>query len=172
LTHFYTLLLGGTVISGRDEPDATAIAWTADTVIALGSDDDVLGTSRGDSHVIDLQGATVVALATGTGVVWPSEATLEVGGRADFAVLERDPRRFDASAVPPLRAFALVRSGRVVAGTLPKEIPRPDASLSPAASERLQHHVQDDRHEQGRRDEEEGTGMTVGHVADDLLDGA
>ncbi len=41
MTHFYTLLLGGTVVTGGDEPDVTAIAWAEDTILALGSDDDV-----------------------------------------------------------------------------------------------------------------------------------
>ena len=71
MTHRYTLLIGGTVITGRDEPDVSAIAWAADTVIALGSDDDVRGTSRGDSHVLDLGGATVVALDVGPDARWP-----------------------------------------------------------------------------------------------------
>ena len=121
MTHRYTLLVGGTVISGRDEPDVSAIAWAADTVIALGSDDDVRGTSRGDSHVIDLGGASVVALGEGPDARWPPDATLEVGGRADLAVLESDPRRIDAPAGQRLSALALVRGGRVVAGKLPGE---------------------------------------------------
>lgn len=120
MTHRYTLLVGGTVISGRDEPDSSAIAWAVDTVIALGSDDDVRRMSRGDSHVIDLRGASVVALGEGPDVLWPAEARLEVGGRADLAVLESDPRRLDSSA-GPLSVLALVRGGRVVAGTLPEE---------------------------------------------------
>lgn len=120
MTHRYTLLVGGTVISGRDEPDSSAIAWAVDTVIALGSDDDVRRTSRGDSHVIDLRGASVVALGEGPDVLWPAEARLEVGGRADLAVLESDPRRLDSSA-GPLSVIALVRGGRVVAGMLPEE---------------------------------------------------
>jgi predicted amidohydrolase YtcJ len=120
VTHRYTLLVGGTVISGRDEPDSSAIAWAVDTVIALGSDDDVRRMSRGDSHVIDLRGASVVALGEGPDVLWPAEARLEVGGRADLAVLESDPRRLDSSA-GPLSVLALVRGGRVVAGTLPEE---------------------------------------------------
>jgi predicted amidohydrolase YtcJ len=65
VTHRYTRLIGATHLSGRDEPDASAIAWAADTVIALGSDDDVRRTSRGDSHVIDLGGASVVPLGGG-----------------------------------------------------------------------------------------------------------
>jgi predicted amidohydrolase YtcJ len=117
-------LIRGTVISGRDEPDVPAIAWAADTVIALGSDDDVRGISRGDSHVIDLRGATVVAL-DGPDVLWTPDATLEVGGRADLAVLESDPRRMDAPAGQRISALAVVRGGRVVAGRLPGEPSHP-----------------------------------------------
>lgn len=119
MTHRYTLLVGGIVIAGRDEPDVTAIAWTEDTVIALGSDDEVRGVSRGDSHLIDLEGATVVPLGDGPDVCWPVDATLEVGGRADLAVLRGDPRAGDDAAGQELPAAAIVRGGRVVAGTLP-----------------------------------------------------
>jgi predicted amidohydrolase YtcJ len=121
MTHRYTLLIRGTVISGRDEPDVSAIAWAADTVIALGSDDDVRGTSRGDSHIIDLGGASVVALGEGPDARWPPSATLEVGGRADLAVLESDPRLMDTHAQHRLSPLALVRGGRLVAGRLPGE---------------------------------------------------
>ena len=123
MTHLYTLLIGGTVISGRDEPDASAIAWAADTVIALGKDDEVRGTSRGDSQVIDLRGAFVVALGEGPDVCWPPDATLEIGGRADLLVLESDPRRIDAPDGQELSALAVVRGGRVVAGRLPGRRP-------------------------------------------------
>jgi predicted amidohydrolase YtcJ len=125
MSHRYTLLIGGIVISGRDEPDASAIAWAADTVIALGSDDDVRAASRGDSHVIDLRGASVVGLGERSDVFWPPDATLEVGGRADLAVLESDPRRIDGPAGRRLSALALIRGGQVVAGRLPG---RPGAS--------------------------------------------
>ena len=106
------------VISGGDEPDAAAIAWAEDTVIALGSDDDVRGISRGDSHVIDLGGASVVPLGAGADACWPTNARLEIGGRADLAVLASDPRRLDARARKRLSALALIRGGRVVAGRL------------------------------------------------------
>jgi predicted amidohydrolase YtcJ len=119
VTHRYTLLIRGTVISGRDEADVSAIAWAADTVIALGSEDDVRGISRGDSHVIDLAGASVVALGEGPDARWPPGATLEVGGRADLAVLDSDPRLEGTHPQQRLSALALVRGGHVVAGRLP-----------------------------------------------------
>ena len=121
VTHEYTLLIGGTVIPSREHPDVSAIAWAADTVIALGSDDDVRAISRGDSHVIDLAGAFVVALGQGTEAHWPPDSTLEVGGRADLAVLATDPRRTEAPAGRRLSALAMVREGRLVAGMLPGE---------------------------------------------------
>jgi predicted amidohydrolase YtcJ len=130
VTHLYTLLIRGTVISGRDEPDVSAIAWAADTVIALGSDDDVRGISRGDSHVVDLGGASVVALGEGPDANWPPEATLEVGGRADLAVLESDPRLLDPQAQRPLSTLALIRGGLVVAGRLPETHSHPERPVA------------------------------------------
>jgi predicted amidohydrolase YtcJ len=119
VTHRYTLLVGGTVIPGRDEPDVTAIAWAEDTVIALGSDDEIRGVSRGDSHLVDLGGATVVPLGVGPDACWPVDTILEVGGRADLAVLRRDPRAAGVAAGQEPGPLAVVRRGRVVAGTLP-----------------------------------------------------
>jgi len=119
VTHRYTLLLRGTVIPGHDQPAVAAVAWADDTVIALGSGDDVRSMSRGDSQVIDLEGASVVPLGDGLDAIWPVDATLEVGGRADLAVLESDPRQPDATIRQRLQALALVRGGRVVAGRLP-----------------------------------------------------
>jgi predicted amidohydrolase YtcJ len=97
----------------------SAVAWADDTVIALGSDDDVRGVSRGDSHLVDLAGAWVVPLGAGPDAAWPPRATIEVGGRADLAVLETDPRRPDTRDGRRLPALALVRGGQVVAGRLP-----------------------------------------------------
>ncbi len=119
MTHLYTLLVGGVVIPGRDEPPVSSIAWAADTVIALGSDADVAAISRGDSHLVDLGGASVIPLGDAAAAVWPAHARLEVGGRADLAVLRTAPRGADAPEERRLPALALVRGGRVVAGRLP-----------------------------------------------------
>jgi hypothetical protein len=101
MTHRYTLLVGGLVLPGGDGPACTAIAWADDTVLALGSDAEVDGVSRGDSHRYDLAGARVV----------PFGEPLEVGSTADLRVLEGDA------------VVAVVRAGRVVAGALPGGAP-------------------------------------------------
>lgn len=125
MTHEYTLLVGGVIIPGDDEPDASAIAWAGGTVIAIGTDAAVRAISRGDSHVIDLRGASVVPLAPGSDAVRPPGARLEVGGPADLAVLDRDPRGTpfrapsEASGAAPVLALAVFRGGRLVAGALP-----------------------------------------------------
>lgn len=119
MTHAYTLLVHATVITGRDEPDASAIAWAGDTVIAIGDDDAVRGISRGDSRLVDLDGLTVVPVGHGPVADWPTDATLEVGGVADLAILDRDPRYVDPLADPSAAVIAEIRSGRVTAGALP-----------------------------------------------------
>ena len=125
MTHEYTLLVGGTVIPGGDLPDAAAIAWAEDTILALGTDEEVRAISRGDSHLVELHGAFVVGLAPGA-AAWEATAdragsALEVGGRADLVVLLRDPR-VEPAGTPgeqALSAMAVIRGGRVVAGALP-----------------------------------------------------
>jgi len=119
VTHQYTLLVNGAIITGRGAPDASAIAWAGDTVIAVGEDDGVRGISRGDSLVVDLDGLTVVPIGHGPVAAWPTDATLEVGGPANLAILDRDPRNADPAANPSSAVIAEIRSGRVVAGALP-----------------------------------------------------
>ena len=116
MTHEYTLLVGGTVIAGGGAPVATAIAWADDTVLAIGTDEEVRAISRGDSHLVDLQGAWVVPLAS----------VLEMGGRADLAVFPHDPGPWPApdpetqlAEAQLTGALSVIRAGRVVAGALP-----------------------------------------------------
>jgi hypothetical protein len=104
MTHEYTILIGGVVLPGGAESTCTAIAWTADTILALGTDEDVLSISRGGSVVVALQRHVVVPIADG--------GVLEVGGPADLAVLPPGSAPGDAAVV------ALVRSGRLVQGWL------------------------------------------------------
>jgi predicted amidohydrolase YtcJ len=112
VTHEYTLLVGGTVIRGGTAADAQAIAWAHGVILAIGSNAEVRAISRGDSTVIDLGGACVVPLAR--------DATLDVGGSADLAILATDPRLSPESGPwPPSSATAVVRGGRVVSGALP-----------------------------------------------------
>lgn len=114
MTHLYSLLVGGLVLPGGGRPDATAVAWAEGTVLAVGTDAEVRAISRGDSQTLDLGGAVVVPLAADGNPRWPVDAVLEVGGPADMAVLQRDPR--DGR---PLDVTALVRGGRLVLGALP-----------------------------------------------------
>lgn len=115
MTHEYTLLTGGRVIRGASRAEATAIAWAADTILAIGSDEEVRAISRGDSHFVDLAGNLVVPLGADEGVRWPLEGILEVGGRADLAVLAADADL----ASQGLKVLAVVKGGRVVNGALP-----------------------------------------------------
>ncbi|HEU0244373.1 MAG TPA: hypothetical protein VFQ75_10735 [Candidatus Limnocylindrales bacterium] len=98
MTHEYTLLLGGIIRPGGGASDKTALGYAHDTVLAVGSDAEVRAISRGDSHVVDLAGRTVIAA---DGVV------LEPGAAASFRVL-------DATG----RVVAVVVDGQVVEGAL------------------------------------------------------
>lgn len=116
MTHEYTLLLGGTVLAGEDPEPATAIAWAAGTVLALGSDDEIRSISRGDSMFVPLRGAFVVPLGPDADEPpWPPQGTLEIGAPADMAILAGDPR----ASGPPAPVLAVLRGGHAVRGRLP-----------------------------------------------------
>ena len=85
----------------------------------MGTDAEVRSISRGDSHFVELVGATVIPLNTDGGVRWPADATLEVGCTADLAILPADPRLAPKDTGAQLQPLAVIRAGRVVAGALP-----------------------------------------------------
>jgi predicted amidohydrolase YtcJ len=119
VTHLYTILVRGTVLPGRDAPPVAAIAWAGDTVIGLGSEAEVRGLSRGDSDVVDLDGAFVLPLGPAGSPVWPPGATLEIGDRADLAIVAGDPRLGQPAGMTR-PTLALIRDGVVVGGGLPR----------------------------------------------------
>lgn len=120
MTHEYTILVGGRILTGADRPQASAIGWAAGTVIALGSEAEVRAISRGDSHFVDLAGAFVIPVAAGTEPRWPTDARLETGGPADLAVLRDDPRAAgDRGTTRAARPIAVIRGGELESGALP-----------------------------------------------------
>lgn len=121
MTHEYVLLVGGTVVAGDRAPQVEAIAWAHDTILAIGPEAVVRAISRGDSIVHDLGGGWVVPLDPAGEFRWPPTARLEVGGAADLAVYPSDPRPTGTPRSPRVSPspVAVVRSGHVVAGSLP-----------------------------------------------------
>jgi len=99
VTHEYVILTGGRILTGDGRPDCTAIAWAHDTILAVGADDDVWAISRGDSRLVQLDGARVEALNP--------PATLEAGARANLRVIGADGS-----------ALAIIRDGRLSQGSL------------------------------------------------------
>jgi len=118
VTHEYTILHGGLVLPGAAVQGAQAIAWAADAVLAIGTDEEVRAISRGDSRFVDLAGRVVIPLAPHVPPSWPAPATLEVGGPASLAILETDPRG-GANHASLLKPVAVVRNGRLVSGSYP-----------------------------------------------------
>ena len=109
----------GSQTRDRDDANATAIAWAADRVLAVGTDDAVRSISRGDSTFLDLGGCVVTAIprdleragamvregppdeaAIGSWLfdagLFDADAALEPGSPADLAFwvigAARDPR--------------------------------------------------------------------------------
>ena len=117
MTHEYVVAVGGVVPGSLDADGrpATAIAWAADRILAIGADGPVRAISRGDSTFLDLAGSVVTALeptvtlepgAPANLVFWPADAT---GSRSDeraVAVLREgvftagDPRRGPFESAP------------------------------------------------------------------------
>jgi hypothetical protein len=62
MTHEYVIALHGRVDTGMAGTAPTAVAWAADHVLAVGSDDAMRGLSRGDSTFLDLGGCVVTPL--------------------------------------------------------------------------------------------------------------
>jgi predicted amidohydrolase YtcJ len=122
MTHEYRILIGGTVIRGPGQADATAIAWAGGTIIAIGSDTEVRAISRGDSFVASIARLFVAAVPRSTDPSLDLAGVLEVGGDANFAILTFDPRRPPSDHGTTASIVCVVRLGRVVRGRLPGSI--------------------------------------------------
>jgi hypothetical protein len=102
VTHEYTLLVGATILPGGGAPACEALAWAGGTILALGSEAEILALSRGDSDVLEIVGRFVIPLTT----------PLEIGAPADLLVLETDPRDPHGPGGP--RRLGVIRGGHVV----------------------------------------------------------
>lgn len=142
VTHEYTILHGGTILSGAaGTPAATAIAYAHGIVLAVGDDASVRSTSRGDSTFVDLEGLVVVPLAAAergsesirrllrngedpTARAAPLAAGdeddpsgwLVPGSPADFAILSADPTTLPPDRASEIAVVATVRGGRGTGG--------------------------------------------------------
>lgn len=142
MTHEYVIATNGLVHAadpGAPGARPTALAWAADHVLAVGTDDAVRSISRGDSTFLDLGGCTVTALPDDPAAaealvsgklhapgVTPGDvdigallieagmlepyAALELGSPADLAFWGAGPEG-TAGHDPPIRLLAVVRSG-------------------------------------------------------------
>lgn len=143
VTHEYTILHGGTILSGAaDASPATAIAYAHGIILAVGDDASVRSVSRGDSTFVDLEGLVVVPLAAvergsdsiarlPRAVVDPAArrgAILTVegdddaagwlvpGSPADLAILSADPTALPRDRAGEVAVVATVRAGRGTGG--------------------------------------------------------
>lgn len=154
MTHEYVLATGGVVYGAPPGPRrATALAWAADRILAIGSDDEVRAISRGDSHTLDLDGRAVTPLPAEPAeaelrlrravqrelpfepdevlrqlLPVGADAQLAVGGRADLAIWSLDPRALAPGRAPELRIEQVVRGGRLAESpTAPGPVASPPA---------------------------------------------
>ena len=145
MTHEYVIALGGR-IEPRDPDDGdaipTALAWAADRVLAVGSDDTVRSISRGDSTFMDVGGCIitplpddparaealiraaspraapdvdVATLLVDTGSLDPT-SILEPGSPADLAFWETGSGPSGLDRRPDVRLIAIVRGGHFSEG--------------------------------------------------------
>lgn len=143
MTHEYVIALGGRVLcaDGGGEPVPTAIAWAANSILAVGSDDAVTSISRGDSVFLDLAGCAVtpapsdpdaaerlLLAAVGAGRPFDlcqllveagfveRDVRLDPGARCDLAIWSADPRAVPSDMAVALRLVAVVRAGAFTVG--------------------------------------------------------
>lgn len=145
MTHEYTILYDTSVLTGDQAcPRAAALAWAADTILAVGETAAVRAISRGDSRFIALPGRAITlapdrpeiverglreAVSRGDRVA--VEAILaemrdrgerrpgrrvEIGEAADLAIWSDDPTALAPGEAGRLRLDALVRGGRFTLG--------------------------------------------------------
>ncbi len=110
MTHEYVIALGGRIRVSSDEvpghESVSAIAWAADRVLAVGSDDAVSAISRGDSIFFALDGCVVTAAAA------DGDGELEPGSVADLDFWAADP----SDPARLARVIASVRAGAFTEG--------------------------------------------------------
>ncbi|MEW6223004.1 MAG: hypothetical protein AB1627_00090 [Chloroflexota bacterium] len=147
MTHEYVIGLRGVVLGAVPDagtpagPSPTAVAWAADRMLAVGTDDEVRGISRGDSTFLDLAGCAVmplpsdvvaaerlvraavargrpfdpVRLLADAGLL-AADATIEVGAPADLAFWTADPATVPASDAATVGVIAVLRAGHFTDG--------------------------------------------------------
>jgi hypothetical protein len=145
VTHEYTILYDAIVLTGDEVcPRAKALAWAADTILAIGETAPVRAISRGDSRFIALPGRLItpaparpdaverspreaVGMADTKGVEAilasfrrpdPTQPVrcLEIGEPADLAIWSADPAALAPREAERLRIEAIVRGGRFTRG--------------------------------------------------------
>jgi predicted amidohydrolase YtcJ len=160
VTHEYTILYDAIVLTGDEAcPRATALAWAADTILAVGETATVRAISRGDSRFIALPGRLItpaptrphaleqglreaVALAdtaraesilASLGRLAPTDPVrcLRIGELADLAIWSADPAALAPREAASLRIEAVVRGGRFTRGNPIHGPYRLDPALGP-----------------------------------------
>ncbi len=147
MTHEYVIGLRGVVLTAVQGagtpagPSPTAVAWAADRVLAVGTDEAVRAISRGDSTFLDLAGGAVMPLPSDVAAaerlvraavaegrpfdpvrllvdagLLATDAAIEVGAPADLAFWTADPGAVPATDAATLTIIAIVRAGHFTDG--------------------------------------------------------